>query len=87
MKEKLKMTMIDLGNDWSWSLQKEIQELLFSLDGFGWWSIRGKNLQQKPIRIIFIWDDGFMTFSQSRQYHYEYKHKEITVEQLKEILK
>ena len=79
---KLSMVMIDLEPNWSWSKQKKAQETLLQLQGFGWNSVRNKDIQTKPIRMIFVWEDGYMTYSQFRGYHYEYEHKEISYEEL-----
>ena len=82
MMSKLSMVMIDLEPNWSWSKQKQAQETLLRLEGFGWNSVRNKDIHTKPIRMIFVWEDGYMTYSQSRAYHYEYEHKEISYEEL-----
>ena len=39
MISKLSMVMIDLEPNWSWSKQKQAQETLLRLDGFGWNSV------------------------------------------------
>ena len=78
----LTMFMVDLEPNWSWSKQKQVQEALFQLEGFGWNSVRSKEVLNKPIRMIFVWEDGYMTYSQYRAYHYEYEHKEISYEDI-----
>ena len=82
MVSDLSMVMIDLEPNWSWSKQKQAQETLLRLEGFGWNSARNKDINTKPIRMIFVWEDGYMTYSQSRAYHCEYEHKEISFEEL-----
>lgn len=82
MVQKLTMIMVDLEPNWSWSKQKQVQEALFQLGGFGWNSVRSKEVLNKPIRMIFVWEDGFMTYNQSRMYHHKYDHKELSADEL-----